>query len=421
MKLRTKLFSAVLAAGLVVGAASVSNATNGYYMIGTGAKSLGMAGAVVANPQDASTILQNPAGIAWLSNTTFDIGGAAFIPIRHFNGVKSDSNMYVVPSAGFAVNPLGCNCDTPHFVYGVGMYGVSGMGVDWASETLAGGGMIQKAYSNMQMMEMTAGGAYRNGNLSIGFAPVFVYQALSLEYDWNIPDIGQTDSKSPYYQQLPPAGTYKDSLDTANSYGVGFDLGVVYKINDMLQIGLVYKSKRYMQKLEWNTTPGFMVAGNKVKMRLDMPRQIALGINFRPIKPLRLEADIRWINYHDVMNEVKAEGMMIPTWNFHWNNQWVFSLGAEYDVNKYLTLRTGFNYGQSPIDAKDLGNNIVAPAIVEKHATIGASYKFNKNVELSVAYAHAFKHEEKTTDPMFGPIKADMHQDTIAAQFTYNF
>ncbi len=434
MRIRKKLFSAVLAAGLVVSFTSVSNATNGYYMIGTGAKDLGMAGAVIANPQDASTILQNPAGIAWLVGSTVDIGGALFSPTRKYNGTNSDSNYFVIPSAGLAVNSLGCNCDTPHFVFGVGMYGTSGMGVDWESNNLTKNGWLKKAYSSMQMMEMSIGGAYRfNGHLSVGLAPVFCYQSLQMEFGWKVPDYKNTFGHGIYTNQqmgLPPAGVYTDSLDTANAYGVGFDLGAVYKINEIVQLGFVYKSKRWMQKLEWNTIPGngLMIRGNKVKMRLDMPRQLGFGLNLRPIRQLRLETDVKWINYHDVMNEPSVTGLAIDKWPFHWKNQWVFSVGAEFYATKALTLRAGVNYAKSPIDDDDLNANIVAPAIVQTHIALGASYKISKNFEVSMAYVHAFEHKQTHKNSsmqdqmMYGPeTEIKMYQNTFAAQLTYNF
>ena len=437
MKFRSKVFSAALAAGLVVASASVSNATNGYYMIGTGAKDLGMAGAVVANPQDASTILQNPAGIAWLKGTTADLGGAAFMPKRKLNGHDSDSNLYVIPSAGIAVNPKGCGCQNGSFTFGVGMYGVSGMGVDWRGNnggTLTNG-LLTKVWSNMAMMEMAVGGAYKvNDKLSVGFAPVFVYQTMGLEMDFagfKYPNPNGDET----FITVPNSSA---TLDSTNAYGLGFDLGAVYKLNDMVQFGLAYKSKRYMQKLEWNTTvptgmASYMITGDKVKMRLDMPRQIAFGVNVKPINNLKVEADVKWINYHDVMNEVDVTGMATPmgpikTWNFHWKNQWVFALGAEFAATKALTLRAGFNYAKSPIKDEDLYNNIVAPAIVETHATLGASYKFNKNLELSLAYAHAFEHKQTGKVPagmwqqVYGKtVEAKMYQDTISTQLTYNF
>ena len=194
-------------------------------------------------------------------------------------------------------------------------------------------------------------------------------------------------------------------------------------------VGFVYKSKRYMQKLEWNTVPGnaLMITSDKVKMRLDMPQQVALGINFRPIEQLRIETDIRWINYHDVMNEVDVSGMKTPSWNFHWDNQWVFALGAEYKALPYLTLRAGFNYAKDPIDDDDLYMNIVAPAIVETHATFGFTYNITKSFDVSFAYVHAFEHDQtgkvpQQYQPMYGKeVEIKMHQDTVAAQVSYVF
>ncbi len=442
MDFKKKLFSTVLAAGLVFGVGSTSFATNGYYMIGTGAKSLGMAGAVVANPQDASTIIQNPAGIAWLPNTMFDIGGSVFMPPRKMNGHDSDSNVFVVPAAGFAYNKMGCNCGTPHFVFGMGMYGVSGMGVDWEDNNLGEPwqygkytfpSWLRKAYSNLQMMEMSMGGAYRfNDRLSVGLAPVFVYQALQMEFDWSVPNYKNTFGHGVYTNQqmgFPAPGVHTDSLDTASAYGLGFDLGIIYKINDIWTVGFVYKSKRYMQKLKWNTVPGnaLMITSDKVKMRLDMPQQVAFGINFRPIEPLRIETDVRWINYHDVMNEVDVSGMAVPSWNFHWHNQWVFAIGAAYKALPSLTLRVGFNYAKSPIDDDDLYMNIVAPAIVETHTTFGFTYNIAKNFDVSFAYVHAFQHDQtgkvpQQYQPMYGKeVEIKMHQDTIATEISYVF
>ncbi len=432
MKLRNKLFSGVVACCLVVGASSLAHATNGYYMIATGASSLGMAGAVVAEPQDASTILQNPADIALLPHTTANVGGSFFIPQRSLNGKNSDSNMFVIPAAGFAVkqNPKG-------FTLGIGMYGVSGMGVNWSS--LNNSGMLKKAYSNMQMMEMSIGGAWKvNDNLYVGFAPVFVYQALQMEFDWDVP------AGAPL-----PAGVYRDVLDNAISYGAGFDIGMLYKVNKQLQIGAVYKSERWMEPLKWSVTPNsqsFMIdpSTNSVTMTLNMPRQIAAGINYHPIKPLRLELDVRWINYRSVMWEPSSSGMRaligftatgtpifkpMKNWPFHWHNQWVFALGGEYQLNQSTTIKAGFNYAKDPIKSGDLDANIIAPAIVETHLTAGLTYKPTKHLSISGAYVYALPKKLSYTNPAgstdqmaYGPkTQIEMHQNTVAIELSYNF
>ena len=58
---RTMQAAAAIALGI---AAPYAAATNGDHMLGLSAIQNGMAGAIVAAPQDATTILTNPAGMA---------------------------------------------------------------------------------------------------------------------------------------------------------------------------------------------------------------------------------------------------------------------------------------------------------------------------------------------------------------------
>jgi len=412
--------AAALVVGLTFGVATNSFATNGYFMTGLGAKQIAMGGAVVAHPQDASTILTNPAGISWLPTSSTSLGGDIFVPLRYLNGQGSQSNVYVVPSAGIAINPKGCSCQESNFVWGIGMYGVSGMGVDWTNPN----GLvfnqsfpaIQKVYSNMQMMEMDIAGSYRiDGHFSIGFAPVFVYQAMSLEMDMMNPISGNVIANNLTFQ---------------NAYGAGFNLGLVYKLNDMWQFGLAYQSKRWMQTLEWGTIPntkmGGMFSDNKVRMRLDMPQTIQFGVNFSPVNNLNIEANVKWINWSNVMDKVPISGVSVNgqplgSWDFNWKNQWVYMLGVEYKPIEPLTLMAGFNYGKSPIpDGQAFGWNIIAPAIMQTHLSFGASYDITPTVEVSAAYQHAFEHEQSGTF-MGMPVSIKMHQDEYAVQVTYKF
>jgi len=322
-----------------------------------------------------------------------------------------------VPAAGIAINPKGCNCQESNFTFGIGMYGVSGMGVDWNNPNGFGQAKpLQKVYSNMQMMEMDVAGAYRiNGHLSIGFAPVFVYQSMALEMD----------------MMNNSGGVTANNLTSQNAYGAGFNLGLVYKLNDMWQFGLAYQSKRWMQTLQWDVIPNFnnggMFDGNKVRMRLDMPQTVQFGVNFRPVNNLRVEADVKWINWSNVMDKVPVDGIVngsgqpMGSWDFNWKNQWVYMLGVEYSPIQPLTLMAGFNYGKSPIpDGEAFGNNIIAPAIVQTHLSFGASYDITPAVQLTGAYQHAFEHEQSGTFNGM-PISIKMHEDEYAVQLTYKF
>ncbi|MFP5398514.1 MAG: hypothetical protein ACLGIT_09305, partial [Gammaproteobacteria bacterium] len=116
-------------------AAPLAHATNGDQMLGLSAIHNGMAGAVVAAPQDAVTVLVNPAGMAELDTreVRFDLGVGFLNPPRKVNGNDSDSNVYMMPAG--AVNfRVG-----PRLVLGMGLGGLSGMGVDFADTVAAPG------------------------------------------------------------------------------------------------------------------------------------------------------------------------------------------------------------------------------------------------------------------------------------------
>jgi long-chain fatty acid transport protein len=158
-------------------------------------------------------------------------------------------------------------------------------------------------------------------------------------------------------------------------------------------------------------------------MRLDMPQTIQFGVNFRPVNNLRVEADVKWINWSNVMDKVPVDGIAgMNSWDFNWKNQWVYMLGVEYSPIQPLTLMAGFNYGKSPVPdgGQAFGNNIIAPAIVQTHLSFGASYDITPSVQLTAAYQHAFEHEQSGTfDGM--PVSIKMHEDEYAVQLTYKF
>ncbi|MCL4699993.1 MAG: hypothetical protein KJ023_23515, partial [Burkholderiaceae bacterium] len=81
-------------------AAMPVGATNGDQMPGLSAIQNGMAGAVVAAPQDAATVLVNPAGMAELNakELRVDLGVGFLSPPRRVNGFESDSNLYMMPA-----------------------------------------------------------------------------------------------------------------------------------------------------------------------------------------------------------------------------------------------------------------------------------------------------------------------------------
>lgn len=86
-----KKFATGLTAITVAAAASQATATNGDHLLGLSAMQNGMAGPVVAMPQEATTVLVNPAGMAALNikDVRFDLGIGFLNPPRQINGFET--------------------------------------------------------------------------------------------------------------------------------------------------------------------------------------------------------------------------------------------------------------------------------------------------------------------------------------------
>jgi long-chain fatty acid transport protein len=105
---------------------------------------------------------------------------------------------------------------------------------------------------------------------------------------------------------------------------------------------------------------------------------------------------------------------------FGWEDMTVFKLGVQYRINEEWTVRAGWNYGEQPIPNSQTMFNVLAPATVENHLTLGASWNLDKTQELTFAYMHAF---EKTVDgdytPGFGTADITMSQDSFGLQYSW--
>jgi long-chain fatty acid transport protein len=379
---RTRIAAAV-ALGL---SASYASATNGDHMLGLSAIQNGMAGAVVAAPQEATTVLVNPAGMAMLDmkDVRFDLGLGFLNPPRQVNGNDSDSNLYMMPTGAvaFRVNDK--------LTLGMGLGGLSGMGVDFADTSANPGN--QAIVTTKQFFKVAPGFAYRiSDSVAVGATVNLNYQSLALS--------------NPAY-----------SLPQNQVFGWGVTAGLIWKINPALQLGAAWSSKQNMGDFEWNTTAG------KFSMGMDAPQTLALGLAWRPAPGLLIEGDIKKIWFSDVMNRISVSrpaGYVAPipaTMNFGWSNQTVYALGVQKDIGDKMQVRAGFNYGKSPIGSEDVNSNLGSLAVVEKHLSLGLSRKFSDKVTGSLSYVHAFHNKVSSATNSI-----ELKQNQVNMQVSYQY
>lgn len=383
-----KTIAASLAgAGLALTAPTTAWATNGDQMLGVTATQWGMAGAVVAAPQDAGTVLTNPAGLAGLDiqEVRFDMGFGFLNPPRSVNGTESDSDLYLIPSGAvaFRVNE--------RLTLGMGMAGLSGMGVDVAFVP----GNNPQVVTTKQFYKIAPGFALKvNDRLAVGAALNLDYQSLAM---------AMYNPALPLNRQLPQNQVY----------GYGATFGLTYEVNDRLRLGAAYTTEQHMGDFEWNAFDG------AYSMTMNAPAILQIGAAFRPSDGLLIEADIKQIWFSDVLGTVI---LTTPTGSvplrFGWDDQTVFALGIQKRMNPKTTVRFGYNYGESPIDSEDVTSNFGSLAVTEHHLAMGVTRQFGRKTMGSFSYVHAF--ENDVTDPT-GNNTIELEQNVVNFQITYQF
>lgn len=390
-------------------------ATNGYQLIGVGTYQKSLGGAVTANPGSAMTAVSNPAGMARIGARA-DFSMEAFMPDRSVDfsatggeSAESAVDIYGVPAIGWSA-PISDGSD---IYFGGGMYGTSGMGVDYAQTTMMAGGEWT-GYSNISFWQMAPGFAWNvNDRYSVGVTLNIDYQSVA-------------------FKQSVAGGTPMDfNFDLsrgASGFGLGFGIGLLYDLSERLTLGFNYKSKQLFSPMQYQLADGDishpMMGGDfpagTYELDLDYPQQAAIGLAYRPTSELTVSADLKWINWSDTMDKLSVtgpDGYEFPM-NPGWEDQMVYAVGVAYDVNKRVTLRAGFNYAKTPFDESKVDSNLILPAIVETHYAFGMNVILNNHWEL--AWHYMLVPEKTMTSPDSGSV-ISLSEQSMGMNIGYRF
>jgi long-chain fatty acid transport protein len=425
-----KFFIACLVMLSVVSFAEISSATNGDNLISIGPISRSMGGVGIAAPQDAiSAVFSNPAAMCfgpYCPGAEFDFAGTLFMPKPeakiHVGGqvisADSDDKVYAIPAIGISV-PI--TNTFPLWRFGLSAYGVSGLGVDYRDTRID-----QPTFYDFGPMGQfpLAAGEYTQLQI-LKFAPVIAFQpneklslGLAVHIDYANLDLRQGSDFN---------------------YGLGVQLGALYKLSDNIYLGASYVSP---QKVDYQDVNDFDGNGTADDLKLEQPQEAGIGIAVEPIPgKLLVEIDGKWINWSD------AEGYD----DFDWDDQWVLAVGAQFKPSKQLALRVGYNYGENPVNehnnfvgATPQGPNMTSvqgksmpvyyyesfriigfPAIVQHHLTFGLGYEFSNRFALHAGYMHAFEETitEHGTNLAGQPVtfESSLSEDSLEFGLTWRF
>lgn len=370
-------------------------ATNGYFANGYGVKAKGTVGAGVANPQDAIAAATNPSGMVLIGNR-FDFGIEYFKPDRSAktrdDNVSYDGNgdsTFLIPEIGYN-HMLNDNMSM-----GVTIYGNGGMNTKYKSiPQYSGSATGPNTGMNMEQLFIAPTFAYKlNNKHAIGVSLNLIYQtfeATGLQGFCGFKSGGCTGN-----QTTDRAGLTDQGTDTSTGYSI--KIGYTGKLLDNLTVGFAYQTKADMSKFsKYNQL--FAEQGD-----FDIPSNWTLGLAFKPIHSMNILFDVQRINYSEVASIANPNGTGAGTGalganngrGFGWDDMTIFKLGVEYKLGNSTILRAGYSKGNQPIGADDTAFNLIAPAVIEEQATLGASIPMGKTSEISIFYMHAFENTVK--------------------------
>lgn len=386
MKLK-KIALALAVSGLMV--PGLASATNGYFSHGYGIKSKAMGGVGIALSDDAMAAASNPAGMAvvgdridfgvdWFNpNRTATWGSPGFRPAGDYD---SGNNNFLVPEFGYN------RMINDRMSLGVAVFGNGGMNTDYGKVVLGNG--TTNTYSNLEQLFISPTWAMKvTPDQSIGVSLNLIYQTFEARGLQGF----QASSQS-------PNNVTDQGKDT--STGASLRLGWQGKVSPSVTLGATYQSRAHMSKFD-KYKGLFAEQGS-----FDIPETYGVGIAVKANPKLTVAADLVEIKYGSIKS-LANDGSLYPGVGFPfpssgvqmgadngagfgWSDQTVFKLGFAYEYSPNLTLRAGWNHGKMPLKNDQTYFNILAPATVEDHLTLGATWTLANKSELSVSYMHAF-------------------------------
>lgn len=418
--------SLVLAAAVAAAiAAPGAFATNGYFQHGYGIKAQGMAGAGVALPQDALAAATNPAGMVLVGNR-IDVGMLMFTPDRATavtgngtaaNNIDYDPNRddsFFVPEFGY--NRM-INNDMS---FGVSVYGNGGMNTSYGrSVTLFDGTGTATGIDLSQLFVAPTLAWKLSEKNAIGVSLNLAYQKIA------VTGLNNFDNGN---QSSDPGHVQNNGYDTSTGWGVR--IGWTGQISPNATLGATYQSKTSMSK--FNKYSGLFAE----KGDFDIPSNYAVGLAVKATPKTVVAFDVQKINYTDVkavsnpLGPVSGTGVLANKLGndngagFGWQDMTVYKLGVSHQVNDKMTVRAGLSHGKQPIPADQTFFNLLAPGVIEDHLTLGASWDYSKDAEMSLVYVHGFSNEVKGSGSIpagFGNGEANlrMQQNSVGIGFAW--
>ncbi|MEQ1437912.1 outer membrane protein transport protein [Fontimonas sp. SYSU GA230001] len=496
-----------LAATAALCAAAPAMATNGYFAHGYSASQNALGGAGTALTEDALIVTINPAGSAWVGER-LDINFSVFSPVRDYSAgpvgsgaqnsimrisegrVGSDNELYYIPGIAY-VAPI-----DEVSSWGIAMYGNGGMNTEYHGNTTHFGEGFADPLGIISL-ETECGGSFGGGSpvngagdmagfcgnddptASVDLIQMFIvpHYARKLGERSSIgiaPVLAGQRFRADGLMAFSKFSNKPDKVSDNGyewSYGYGGRIGFLTGLIPGVGLGGSYQTR--IRMTEFKEYAGLFADDGG----FDIPSTWNVGVSLHFNSDFRFVYDYQRTNF----SEVKSVGNPFDTNDFvnncaiprlfygltnglqgsndpsgaclgaatgpgfGWRDVVTHKFGVQYKFAAFK-FRAGYSKADQPIPDSEVLFNILAPAVIEEHYTLGLDYQYSRTTGLSLAamYAksnpivgkNALSNTDATmldlltgadtsnsfgADPNDQDIHLDMHQWQITLGYTYRF
>jgi long-chain fatty acid transport protein len=370
---------------------------SGFHIDEQDARATGRAGAITANPNNASTIYYNPAGVADLTGLHADAGVSLIAPSAKFrlasNGAETsaEDQIFTLPQAyvSYRVNEV--------LGIGLGFNAPFGLSLSWP-ETSPG----------------------RADTREVDLRTFFITPTVGLSLSSLIPGLsfGAGLDLVPASVRLSRDILFGSDVATValggTAFGVGGRAGLLYRPKglDNLSFGVTYRSQvklTFSGTADFDASPVYrssLPPDGDAKTSVILPQTLDFGVAFNPVPEWQIEVDGNWLGWSSYDQLVlHLPGDQTSTSGRYWKDTFAVRAGTEYTIDKRWAARLGFIWDPTPVPDTTLDFQLPDADRYVITAGLGALFGPTVRADVGVLYILPASHSTSTADPYQPPIK----------------
>lgn len=405
------ILSIALTAAVVAAVGTPAAATNGMYLVGYGPETVARGGANIAIADRTLAINFNPAGIAQLQGNHLAVSMSTLAPSLTFGNQANETfdgeaRYFTMPAFTY----VRAGKESP-WSFGFGMVAQGGMGASFEGENTFFG-TRDETFTEVRFATMTPTVAYAfNEDMALGLTANVGYADASFRFF----------PRTSFFNPDNPAMSFPGvNLKQAGGLQTNLRLGWWWRPDPRFSVGAIYQTEtesNFKDGDMWVNFESFPGLGRKVLYSADLDgftfaAQAGVGVAVRPHDRWVVALDVKRYFWDHAIDTIVVTATDPDTpgapptlelpFVFDWRDQWVFALGADYRASDRLTLRGGYNYGESPVPDDTL--TPLFPATTEQHLTAGFGWlSGGKLIEVAVERAFGKSQTNDNPDPMVNP------------------